>query len=255
MRKGYFGDDGAQIHYRQWPGLRDIGDWPIIMLPPAPHTGLFFETAAAHMHECHTVYSIDYPGYGGSDTLIHPPTIEAYAEAFLPFITSLKGVRLVGFHTGNLVAIELAARHPTFIQNMILVDVPYFDTETRDKYAASLRPDGVPQDIKSAFDKSVKGDSETERARSYALWVESQRSFANRNDAFKAAFKYDAKCRIKDVKCSTVICGTDSALYDLSKAAAGDIQGSEFEDWRNYKSPAFEMDNGRIGIDIIDNIS
>ena len=255
MRKGYFGCDDAQIHYRMWPAENDVGHAPIIMLPPAPHSGLFFETAACNMCTHHTVYAVDYPGYGGSNLTEAKPTIEAYAKALRPFMQQFTSVTFVGFHTGNLVAIELAANMPTPVNSMILIDVPYFDQATRDKYASNLGPDGVPEDIKAVFDKDVKGDNTKSRARSYALWVESQRAFQNRNDAFRAAFAYDVHCRAKIIQTPTVVCGTDSSLFNLSKQAANDMTETKFIDWRHYKSPAFEMDDGKIGFDIIAQIT
>lgn len=251
MRKGYFGKDGAQIHFRLWPAKEDRGKPPVILLPPAPHSGMFFETAAAQMQGKLTVYAVDYPGYGGSDVQDRPPSIESYAATLSPFIRQFDTVVLLGFHTGNLVAIELALRHTGTVNRLILIDVPYFDPERREKYAANLGPDGIPEDIQTSMNTSVKADTDPQaHRRNYALWVESQRAFACRNDAFRAAFAYDAARHAKAVKIPTQICGTESALYGMSENAARDIPNAIFLDWRKYSAPAFERRAGHIGMSI-----
>lgn len=74
---------------------------------------------------------MDYPGFGGSDR-IESVSVGDYANA-LEYIVKAHGpASLLGFHTGTLVAQELALRFPEALRHVIMIDVPYFDEATRE---------------------------------------------------------------------------------------------------------------------------
>ncbi|MGB3457401.1 MAG: alpha/beta hydrolase [Litorimonas sp.] len=110
---------------------------PLVLLPPAPHTGAFFDPLLPHLERYQTV-QVDYPGYGRSAAL-EVPSIEAYAAAIAPHLPD-RAV-LVGFHTGNLVAAELS--HRIDAAGIVMIDVPVFDEDTRRAYTA--RTDDTPR--------------------------------------------------------------------------------------------------------------
>jgi pimeloyl-ACP methyl ester carboxylesterase len=105
---------------------------PLVLLPPAPHTGDFFDAVLPYLNEFGLI-AVDYPGYGGSAS-IQAPSIEAYADAIAPHLP--KKAILIGFHTGNLVAAELSKR--VSVRGIVMIDVPYFDLKTRKAYAKKL---------------------------------------------------------------------------------------------------------------------
>lgn len=252
MPKGYHGEEGRQIHYRHWPAATERRG-AIVLFPPAPNSGLFFETAAARMREHYDIYAVDYPGYGGSDRIDGKPTITGYAKALLPLLTSLQPVSIIGFHTGNLVMAELSILAPKLCGNMVMVDVPYFDAKTLEKYAAGLGPNRVPTDISASFEKSVtNGAKGSSHDRAFSLWVETWRSGGRRNDAFHAAFAYDVVGRFPQIAAHVTVVGTDSNLYDMSEKAAALIPKAGFEGCRQIKAPAFEHNNGIFGSFLLD---
>lgn len=246
MRKAYFGRAGAQIHYRHWPA-KTPSQGAVILLPPAPHSGVFFETAALRMSETHDIYAVDYPGYGGSDPFDHTPSIDRYAQSLAPFLKSFAPVSLVGFHTGNLVACALALRADVSVSDIIMVDVPFFDAATAKSYDAKLGDDALPADIATLYDKAVLSKGESAQARAYAIWVETLRSGARHNDAFRAAFAFDCAASFAKITQNVTVAGTESFLFALSEQAAKVLPNATFLDWRDIKSPAFEQDGGVIG--------
>ena len=111
MRRGYFGDTGSQIHYREVAPGRDAGQPTLLCLPPSPHTGAFYGSIMPLLNADRRVVAIDYPGYGGSDR-IEDVSIAGYATALFAMVDRFGPVDVLGFHTGNLVMAEIMAAQP-----------------------------------------------------------------------------------------------------------------------------------------------
>lgn len=169
----------------------------ILFLPPAPQTGAFFDNIRAALPEVKTM-AATYPGYG--DVPAGEVSIEAYAASLLP---QNRGTILFGFHTGCLVAIEMALQS-TEMGELILIDVPYFDDKTKKKYAAGLD----------------MGKRE--------------------NEAFCAAFAYDLSSALKRLSRKVTCIATQSNLFNPTVKAASEIEGSVLIKRRDIEKPAFE---------------
>lgn len=116
----------------------------LLFLPPAPHTGVFFDGVRAELSGLDTE-SATYPGYG--DVPASVATIEAYAASLLP----QDGLDIIGFHTGCLVAMEMTLQSPK-VGRLLLIDIPYFDAATTAKHEAGLDPDNPKHDaFRAAF--------------------------------------------------------------------------------------------------------
>lgn len=220
MRKGYFGDAGHQIHYRESGNPKGT---PLICLPPAPHSGLYFSNFQEALGDQNSL-AVDYPGYGGSDPQ-DGQTIEFYAESLLDLIKSLETVHLLGFHSGCLVALELARIAPQLLDKIVLIDVPYFDYATRQKYATHFAPDlPLPEtaiDLGDHFSAQVTQRKEALGfTRAYNLWVETLRAGDRRNHMFQAAFAYDIAKTLRSLDKPAQFIATQSSLLDQTRDAA-----------------------------------
>ncbi len=72
------------------------------------------------------------PGYGESAGPVEPPAVADYAEALHELIAAQKEpVDLIGYHTGALLAAEIAARHPESVRRLILISMTFFNAERR----------------------------------------------------------------------------------------------------------------------------
>jgi pimeloyl-ACP methyl ester carboxylesterase len=82
----------------------------------------------------------DRPGFGYSDALDEPPTIERYAAMTLEVADRLGWERfdVIGTHTGSVEAIEVARRAPGRVRHVGLVSIPAYTPDEID-----LRLDGV----------------------------------------------------------------------------------------------------------------
>ena len=136
IRKGYVGTDFGQVHYRELGPSVAAERRPLVCLHPAPSSGLYFTTVMPLLNENRRVIAPDYPGYGGSDAVTTPPAIADYAGAMLDVAAELvtgRSVDLLGFHTGCLVAVEMALAAPERVRRIVLCDVPYFTADSSDR--------------------------------------------------------------------------------------------------------------------------
>ncbi len=133
--------DFGQIHYRtagepsQTPAL-------ICLHMIAKSSRTFHEIMPA-LAEDRLVVAVDYPGYGESCA---PPTkalasIKNYAHAVLQVMHALniESADVFGYHTGSIVAVQLASQVPTTIRKVINISAPIFTpaevTDFHEQYA------------------------------------------------------------------------------------------------------------------------
>jgi len=219
MRKGYFSKLGQQIHYHE---SGQPSATPLICLPPAPHSGLYFSNFQNALGNLHSL-AVDYPGYGGSDPQ-DGHTIEFYAHSLLDLIKSLGTVHLLGFHSGCLVAMELVRIAPELLDKIVLIDVPYFDDATRQNYAAHFAADlPLPEtknDLGDHFTAQVTKRREAlGLPRAYDLWVETLRAGERRNVMFQAAFAYNVAKTLRSLDYPLHFIATQSSLLKQTRDA------------------------------------
>lgn len=192
-----------RISWRSWEPESGSRKNPLILLHPLPHNGSFFSVIAPLLAQDRLVLAPDYPGYGASWPLEGPPTISLYAQAVLEAWLSLGVGRqpdLFGFHTGCLVAPELALCNSGQVGRLVLVDVPYFSAEERK--AKLLEPWAV--------------------------------------DGFMAAFCYSAEQDFPRVENETLVIATRSSLREPSHAAAAVLPKAQLLDMPGVAAPALE---------------
>ena len=174
----------------------------LALLPPAPHTGAFFDDFVPALDGMEAL-CVDYPGYGGSEN-IPAPSICGYAEAIAPHLPD--GAALLGFHTGTLVAVEIARRMEAGA--VILVDIPAFDACRRAELARTFRE-------KSQADPTRK------------------------DAAFQAAFAYDARETFPTLARPVDVIATQSSLLEPTRDAAGWLPGATLHERTDVTAPAF----------------
>ena len=243
MRRAYIGEAGAQLHYIE---AGHAENETLILLPPSPNTSLSYEKIIPLLAKQQHVIAIDYPGFGGSDR-IDEPSIANYAKALAPLAEKHSPVALSGFHTGALVANELALLFPNLVRKLVLVDVPYFDAPTRAKYAASFAATELPSPIAANFKKKVtdRHESLTED-RAFKIWVESLRSGRYQNDAFRAAFAYDPEEEFAKLAHPLTVIATTSSLLEPSRKTAQSVAQAEIVELLEITPPVFEAHSDKL---------
>ena len=123
---------------------------PVVLLHASPLSAAWQDDLATLLAgRGRTVLALDTPGYGGSDPLPAapvPPAIPDYAAALLATLDALGVERcaLYGFHTGAVIALDLASRHPERVERAVLegvlVSTPAERAELVERYAPWYPP-------------------------------------------------------------------------------------------------------------------
>jgi len=254
VRKVYFDTAYGQVHARYWN--EQTGGIPFLCLPPAPHTGLYFKTLSAHMD--HPMIAIDYPGSGGSTPMEGKPSIEDYARTIGGLLPKIGKVNLLGFHSGCLIALEMAESFASQIENVICIDFPYFEAKTRKKYGQTFKDVQPPkklEDLSKSFEGTVvKRRDDIGEPRALELWVESLRAGPRYNDIFQAAFAYDVDLALTKSSAPIHLVATKSGLLEPTRQAAQILKNGRLTEVMEITGNVFETGAAIIANTIRDDI-
>jgi pimeloyl-ACP methyl ester carboxylesterase len=109
IRRGYVDTSNGQMHYRT------AGSGPaVLLLHQAGRTSAIYDRVAECLAPEFQTIAIDLPGFGESDPLPPPCTVEDVTDVVVEMLDGLgiDKAHLSGHHTGAVVAGDLAVRHP-----------------------------------------------------------------------------------------------------------------------------------------------
>ncbi len=245
--KRYVHTRQGQLHCRSWTPSTQARA-PLLCLHAMPYSGLHFATLAPLLADRRQVICPDYPGYGGSDALPGAPTIPIYAGAVLDMIAALElsgPVNVLGFHTGCLVAAEMALQSPTMIGRLVLIDVPFFEPEIRaQRLSAVATPPGYdadPGSMAAAWEMNVSSKlDKLPIDRCMELLAEQLRTGTRAHEGFGAAFAYPADERLASLRHDTLVIATHSSLNGPSHAAADCLPNARLENRTDLGPPVLD---------------
>ena len=140
---------------------------------------------------------------------------------------------LLGFHSGCLLAVEMARLQPDRIRKIALVDVPYFTPEEQagryPKSTAERRFTGELSSLADVWEFSVKkrlGGMPLKRA--FSNFVELLRAGERANLGYHATLTYECAPRFRAVRHDTLVVATEYMLKEHTRKAAADIPGATF---------------------------
>ena len=225
MQRGYVGSRYGQLHYRQ------VGSGPhppLLCLHATAYSGQTFEPLMPLLAAERRVIAIDTPGYGQSDGPPTLPPFETYAEAIADALPALVGddaVDLFGFHTGALLATEMALLLPTRVRRLVIVGVPFFEGDERTAWRAKLvHETQLSEDFEQFRDRWAyfigQRTPGLNLARAYACFVDELQAYPREWWAHAALFDYAAAERLPQVAQPTLVINPDAALAAASRRAA-----------------------------------
>lgn len=141
MRKQYADARHGQIHYVE------AGSGPVVLLlHQTPRSWDEYRDAIPRLRDRFRVIAPDTLGFGSSDVPPQRWSIELFADGVEDLLAALgiDDFRLVGHHTGGVIALEVAARRPRQTRGLVLSGVPYVDGARRERVASRPPIDGVP---------------------------------------------------------------------------------------------------------------
>jgi len=171
------------------------GRAPLVLLHPSPYSGAYYHALMHVMAPGRRLIALDTPGFGASAPPPGPTRLEDYAGALTQGLMGLNlgasEVDLMGFHTGAMIAVELAIQQPGLVRRLVLAGLPFQEPGARATVFAPmakapiLAEDGAHL---TPYWKAIAG-ARTERLSLAAA----QRKFADAMAGFTHAWRaYDA---------------------------------------------------------------
>ncbi|MEL7028299.1 MAG: alpha/beta hydrolase [Pseudomonadota bacterium] len=256
MKKAYIDGPFGQVHARAWG---DGEGAPLLCLPPAPYSGVAYNTIGPLLAAGRRVVAVDYPGYGGSAPVSGQPRIADYAEAVRAVADGLfpdRTVELMGFHSGCLVAVEASLMSPERCAGLVLIDIPFFDAATQARLAEKA---AAPFELKP--DLSVLADAwgfsvakrleTTSLSRAYEMFVDQASAGEGMNAAFGAAFAYPCAERFSAVATPTTVIATQSGLLEPTRAAASALPKADYIERLDITAAVLERGAEEIAAELL----
>ena len=117
----YFNKDNYSLYYEKYGNNENS---TILILPGWGDTRKTFNTIIDYLKEKHTVYIIDYPGFGNSSFPDYDLTIYDYANMIREFMmaTNIENPIVIAHSFGGRIATILSGYYKENIKKMILID-------------------------------------------------------------------------------------------------------------------------------------
>jgi len=199
--RNYVAGGWGQIHMWLAEPASGPGDkTPLVCLHQSPTSGAYYKEFQAVMAEDRLVICPDTPGYGGSTAPDFIPSMEEYGAAMNEAMINLgygpdNPIDVLGFHTGNFVAMEMALQNPGLIRKMVMPGIPYFAPDERpmrrDMYANPRPYFTDPDYFREQYLNSVfNRDNGVAKERQLEMFTERLRSGVKSHFGFVSVFAY-----------------------------------------------------------------
>jgi pimeloyl-ACP methyl ester carboxylesterase len=228
ISRGYVNGQFGQVHF--WDTGSHYAKPTLFCLHATAYSGQTFLPLMERLGVDRHVVAIDTPGYGSSDGPTHEIDFSAYASAIVEAIHLTKSpntatVDLFGFHTGALLATEIAALQPELVRRLILMGVPFFTGADKKIWQQKLvhkteLTESLEQ-FRHRWDYFISNRTAgLSLARAYQCFVDELRAYPREWWAHAALFDYAPETRLPLVESPTLILNSLSPLAQCSRAAA-----------------------------------
>jgi len=232
FERSYVTHDWGQIHVlTSEPEVSD-NPTPLVCFAPNPYSGNYYRLFMEALGSDRTMLALDYPGIGQSDTYPDELDMGKLADIMAVSLTSLGWgpdgdgpVDLCGYHTGTMLATELAITHPELVRRIVLMGIPYYDEAGRQDRFDRLGqvkpwPDSfaaVAQDWIFAVEMR---NEKVSLERAFGNYLESAGAWQAKARIYGAVFQYPAEERAPLLTQPTLVLNPHGNLKEPSRAYA-----------------------------------
>jgi pimeloyl-ACP methyl ester carboxylesterase len=235
IRRAYVDCRFGQLHYHAAePAAEAIVAPTLILLHQNPSSSVEYRALIADMARDRRVFAFDTPGYGMSDRPEAPQSMTAYAAAIGDGLRALNlaaagPIDLYGFHTGTLLAIELAAEFGSQVGRLALTGIPLMSEEDRRARLNKARAVRPPSDDGAAIFERLRwlwGFTVTDRHpgvpidRAAEIFAERARPLHRYGWAYEGVWSYPVAERLREMRHTTLVVQPDEMLTEHSRQAA-----------------------------------
>ncbi|PEQ11405.1 hypothetical protein B2G71_17800 [Novosphingobium sp. PC22D] len=230
ITKRYVPGRYGQLHLRE-SGAQSAHR-PVLLLHQNPSSSFEYEPLIAALASDRRVIAFDTPGYGMSDAPPEPLSMAGYAQAMAESLDAAglgaeQGFDVYGFHTGSLLAVEMALARPDAVRQVAVTGLPMRSPEERAERLAKARQVPVIDEdgafaigmARQLWDYVVANRTPgIPIAHQAALWIDKLRAFDRASWAYVGVWSYDYE-RLRRVTQPVLLIQPDEPLIEASIAA------------------------------------
>ena len=253
FERSYVTHEWGQIHVLTSQPATPDNATPLVCFAPNPYSGNYYRLFMEQLGSDRTMMALDYPGIGQSDNYPGELDMSTLADIMADSLTSLGWgpngngpVDLCGYHTGTMLASELAVKYPTLVRRMVLMGIPYYDAAGRQERfdrLGQVKPwpesfAAVAQDWIFAVEMRNENVS-LERA--FGNYLESAGAWQGKARIYGAVFQYPAEERAPLITQPTLILNPHGNLKEPSREYAEMIDGATIVELPDLKYGIFDV--------------
>jgi pimeloyl-ACP methyl ester carboxylesterase len=225
---------------------------------PTAQSGAYFELFMRELATDRIVIAPDTPGYGGSDRPAGPPDTGQYAAALGDALDRVRrdlGIRELdvgGYHTGSMIAIELALQQATRVRRLLLAAIPYYEAGPKRQQMLERLSADKPLSPELDYVANTWKFHVTQRNPAMSLergfqnfWTE-LRSEPYHAWGFRAVFSYPAEQRLPQVRQPVGIMNVHVGLTEQTRAAAALLPHARVVEIPELTSGVFDVGAARL---------
>ena len=243
----------GQVHIRVANPEGETSRTPLVLFHPTPYSGDYFTAFMENLSKDRQVIAIDTPGYGDSDAPDSLPTIRDYAESASAALEGLGFKRdgdlkidVLGYHTGSLIAAELALIRPQLVRRIVLPGLPFFTGEGRkEAYDRNAKPDVIVKDGSHLIKKwefstgATSAGLSLERGQEH--FNDAIQCYPDCWKAYHAVFTYESEKQFVKITQPVLLMTNAGSLKEETEAAQKYLKTSELMDFPEITLGGFDL--------------
>jgi pimeloyl-ACP methyl ester carboxylesterase len=232
--RGYGAGRFGQIHYRRTGPVDPCK--PILLLHQSPMSGYNFEPFMVELGRDRTVIAPDTPGFGLSDPPAAPPDMQGYAEAMFDFAAGLglTGFDVLGYHTGGVIAVEMARLRPDIVRKIIMIGAPLlWPDEAKERLdLPSPKPAGErAAELAAEWGVLSSGVWRMEpAARRWNIFLDRARNLDMPSWGHRAVYRYSLQDVLPEIDTPILILNPEDDLWTMTPRAAPFLKNGRVHD-------------------------
>lgn len=248
----------GQVHIVTVQPVNDVElKTPLVLFHPTPYSSDYFKSFISHMARDRVVIAIDTPGYGDSDQPSSLQSIEGYAQSAATVLKALgygkgRSVDALGYHTGSLIAAELAALNSDLVRRLVLPGVPFYVDEgvQREAYEKYVKASSITEDgshLSGPWDfATLTREAGVSLERSQAHFNDYMQCYPDCWRAYHGVFSYDGKKRFVEVTQPVLLMSFPGSLDQETKDAGDFLQNAAHMRFDDIERGGFDLAPQRI---------
>lgn len=257
IRKGYADGPYGQLHYR----LAGTGEGtPILCLHQTPSSSEDWVPIMSALSPGRCVVALDTPGYGMSDAPPAPADIADFAAIAERFMADLAAwgtipsgpFDVMGFHTGSLIATELARSHPGRVRRVVLFGLAAYPADVRAAKLANLRnafpvPDASLAHIEKLW--AIIGtlsDPRIPHEERHISMAECLRLGARMPWGYIAVYRYDFLAAMAQVTHDVLVMNPQDDLWEVTRSTSHLFRNGRRVDLEGVGHGVLKLETGKV---------